>query len=377
MTRIAAVLSALLLFFLLPVSVNGLETEMSAAYAEEYAALMEVLPPALQDRCAELLANPKGSPGIRDEFGWKAVLGAVRDAASAAWPTAFDAGVRLFGLILCAGMFSNMKNAIGFQGGTEAFSLCSTLCFALMLVESTSSLLDGSTAFLTSVTALTNGIAPVLCAVTAAGGQLTGAAVSKASLMLLFALFQNMGTFFMTPMVYAGFCFGIVSAVGGTVRLDGITRCLRKFFTTVLSFLMLLLSFVIGIQGALARSADTFSMKTVKFALGSMIPLIGGALADAAATVSGGLSAIRSAVGGVGILAIMMLLLPILLRLLLYRLVLGLCRGAAELLGCDREANLIGEVHATLGFMLAIVALVSVLFLFVLSLFTMIGGGIG
>jgi hypothetical protein len=63
-----------------------------------------------------------------------------------------------------------------------------------------------------------------------------------------------------------------------------------------------------------------------------------------------------------------LLLLPVLLHLLLHRMVIGAAQGMAELLGCEREGRLLGDVYATLGYVLAVVALSSVLFVFILAL---------
>ena len=109
-------------------------------------------------------------------------------------------------------------------------------------------------------------------------------------------------------------------------------------------------------------------MKTVKFALGNLIPLIGGALSDAVGTVAGSLNLIKTTCGAVCAAAVVILILPLILQLLLHRAVLAVCQGAADLVGCEKESRLIGEVHSVLGYMLAVVSLASVLFLFVLAL---------
>ena len=64
----------------------------------------------------------------------------------------------------------------------------------------------------------------------------------------------------------------------------------------------------------------------------------------------------------------------------LYRAGLVLIGSAAEMLGCDRERELVSGVVAVYGYMLAAVALLSVLFILMLTLFTKtalaFGGGI-
>ena len=95
---------------------------------------------------------------------------------------------------------------------------------------------------------------------------------------------------------------------------------------------------------------------------------MGNALSDAVGTVAGSLTLIKNTCGVLGIVTVSLLLLPVLLHLLLHRMVIGAAQGMAELLGCEREGRLLGDVYATLGYILAVVALSSVLFVFILAL---------
>jgi len=135
-----------------------------------------------------------------------------------------------------------------------------------------------------------------------------------------------------------------------------------------------IVGFTISVQSVLAKSADSLSLKTVKFALGNMIPLVGSAVADAVSTVAGGLGVIRAFYGGLCVLALLIFLLPVLAQLILHRLVLAVCQGMAEMLGCEQEGKMIAEIHGVLGCILAMVALMSVLFLLTIILFAFLGG---
>jgi len=62
------------------------------------------------------------------------------------------------------------------------------------------------------------------------------------------------------------------------------------------------------------------------------------------------------------------LAVPLIVQLVLNRTVLALCRGAAEMIGCEREGRLIGEMHGVVGTLLAAAAMGSLLFLLILAL---------
>ena len=72
-------------------------------------------------------------------------------------------------------------------------------------------------------------------------------------------------------------------------------------------------------------------------------------------------------IGGVGFL--LLLTLPVLLSLLLTRLAFLLGGGIAELLGCDAESRMLGDLGTVYGSMIAVVCMTSVMFILALILF--------
>jgi stage III sporulation protein AE len=181
-----------------------------------------------------------------------------------------------------------------------------------------------SEGYLSMLASCSGGISPVVCALFVSSGNITTATVTNTTLMLVYTLFQNGIRVFLWPVVQMAYVMGIVGNLGGSLRLDGISRFVRRLFTWLLSLVMLFLSVLIGVQSTMAVSADSFSMKTAKFALGNFIPLVGNALSDAVGTVAGSLSLIKNSCGVFGIVTVALLLLPVLLHLLLHRAVIGI-----------------------------------------------------
>ena len=72
--------------------------------------------------------------------------------------------------------------------------------------------------------------------------------------------------------------------------------------------------------------------------------------------------------------------LPTFWSVWLYRCGLVLVSGAAEMLGCDRERELLSGVVSVYGYILAVIAISAVVFILMLTLFTKstlaFGGGL-
>jgi len=344
---------------------EGIAAEL---YGEELEQFSAVLPDELPPELRGALRAPDGVETAADALDFSAVWARIAAEIRDAWPSAAALMLRLMGLLMISALFGGCGKALGGSSLTPACELCSTLCTALAAAEPLGAMLNSCRGYLETMTELVNGVTPIACALCAASGQLNTAAVSRAALMLLYTLYQNLYTVLLLPAVRIEFCFGIIGSIGAGVRLDALSRGVRRVFTWLLAMLGLVLTFTIGVQNVIAKSTDSFTMRTVKFALGSFIPLVGGALSDALGTAAGSLSLIRTACGAVCMAAVLILAVPLIVQLVLNRTVLALCRGAAEMIGCEREGRLIGEMHGVVGTLLAAAAMVSLLFLLILAL---------
>ena len=368
------IIASTLLFILLTVPVRATEASFYASFSDELAGLMEGLPQDIQDQYGDIFNTPEGITEIENSVRISSVKESILSALENAWPSASSLFSHLMALLLCSAMFHGVKHAFRSPVLESAFSLCSTLVFGITLADGVDILLSNALTFLQSLSNLSASAAPIAAAVAAAAGHLGAAAVSHASLMLLFTLMQNIGTAVLVPLVRISYCLCIVSTAGKFVRLESISKCIRKIFTVLLSFGSVIVGFIISVQSVLSKSADSFSLKTVKFALGNMIPMVGGAVSEAVSTVAGGLGVIRTFSGTLCMLGLLLFVLPVFAQLFLHRAVLAVCQGAADMLGCEQEGKMIAEIHGVLGCILAMVAFMSVLFLLTIILFTLLGG---
>ena len=118
-------------------------------------------------------------------------------------------------------------------------------------------------------------------------------------------------------------------------------------------------------------------MRGVKYAVGSMIPVVGGAVAGTLSTVAEGVSALRGLCGVAGIILVALLLLPTLVELLLTRAVIRLAATAASMLSCDGEARILGEIASLYGYLAAAVSICAVTFMTALGILIRSGIALG
>ena len=174
-----------------------------------------------------------------------------------------------------------------------------------------------------------------------------------------------------TVMPVAGICLALAlpDAVSGKLNLRPLGGLIKRTYALTFSFLMLMLCGVLGIQTTLSKGSDTLALRTMRFAAGSFLPVVGGSVSEALRTVSGSVQYLRGVVGVGGILVILYAFLPVFLSVLLNRITFLLCGAAAKLLGCDGEERILSELASVYGYFMAVIASLFVLMIFSLTLF--------
>lgn len=224
---------------------------------------------------------------------------------------------------------------------------------------------------------LSDALLPAFAGLYAAAGNAGTAAVSSSGFTLLSLLLENLAAGLLLPILQVIFAFMLIGALGFGARTEGLGRVLRNCYVTLLVFFSLLLTASLGFQGNLAAAADSLSVRSVKFAVGRLIPVVGGSLGETLRTLSASLALLRGSLGTLAVAVLLSFLLPTLVSLLIHRFCLSLVGAAAGMLGAARAEKIFSDFHTLYDLAIATLAIGSVLFLLILALLSQAGLAIG
>lgn len=255
------------------------------------------------------------------------------------------------------------------QSGTgRAVSLITALAITLLLFSGEETRFAQIDRFFDTVRALCLSLLPLMGLLYAMGGNV-GAAVANHGVMSGFlAILETVCSGAVIPVANGLLALAVIDAVSGKASLRALATLVRRTFTWGLSFFMMLLTFVLGTQQTLAKGSDTLALRTVRFAAGSFLPVVGGSVSESLRTVAGSVSYLRGVVGTGGIFVVFFLFLPCFLSVLITRLAFLLGGAVAGLLSCPREEKLLGELAGIWGYFLAVIACLFVMTVFSLTL---------
>lgn len=205
---------------------------------------------------------------------------------------------------------------------------------------------------------------PVMSAVSVACGGFTTAGVCHMLLLGASEVIVRLSESYLLPILSVTASLGITGSVFPSTSLDSLVNLVKKTLTWIISVTMTLFSGFVALKCTITGRADGAAAKTAKMLVSGIIPIVGGAVSDAYSTVKGSFEVIGGTIGGAGIIAIIMLLLPSILELMVYRFVMWTGSAAADVFSSDAMSKLLKSIDS--GFAIAQCVLVCYSIIFIL-----------
>ena len=231
--------------------------------------------------------------------------------------------------------------------------------------------IKAASGYLSDLSAVTEASIPACAALLVASGRIGGAATTVTYITLLSALFEKIFSGVVLPLIASAFALTLVECVypgRSPVRISTFPLSVAKWLSVTTAAVS---AFVFGIQSHLSASADSVGMKTLKMAIGSSIPLVGGSLGDTASMISAGASSVKSAFGATLLVIMLTLLITPLLSLAVGRLALSAASSLSGALGEDAEP--FKSLSSVMAALIAAVASAGAIFMVVIVTFTSYG----
>ena len=327
-----------------------------AAHAESSAAdyCRENLGDAVPDEAAEILdehgLTPDNGGAISLTFG---------DVLSSLWDMIKEraaAPLKLLVSLLGVVMLNALAGTLSENGGLKsAFSAVSVLAGAGMTVAAVCGIITETLSLLSSAAAFMLAFIPIFTGIAAALGYITSASAVNASTLAATQLFSQLAVNFLAPLCGSIMGLSVAGAVCPELDISKLGALIRKFVVWALTLIMTVFTSVLSAQTFVANAADSAFLRTAKFMVSSAVPIVGGTISDAAATVQGGLVMLRGSVGTYGLAAAAAIILPMLITVFCYRAALACAQAAGEIFGCKELAALFSSCGSVMSIIIAVI----------------------
>lgn len=273
----------------------------------------------------------------------------------------FSAMVLGFGVILICSAFGGMLGSRLQVSDTYNY-ICALSLLAVVLTPLMNTI-SASIAAIKSVGLFMLSFIPIYGGLIIASGGVASGTIYQSVMLVFCELITEGLSFVISPIISAYVCIGVASSVSAIEGAYMIALRIRSVANWLIGFIMTIFTGFLSIQSVVGRAADNITMKTARFFVGSFIPVVGTALGEALTTVTAGVGLLKSSVMAWCIVVLAIMLLPLIIELLLWRVAMFILSSLAISLNIPDSARLFDTVSAGVGFLVAIMLSVAVMFI--------------
>lgn len=206
-----------------------------------------------------------------------------------------------------------------------------------------------------------NCLVPILISLIIATGQVASGAVLQPILIFAVIFIGNIINLVILPITTASMILSIASNISDKVQIGNLAKFFKSSITWFLGFIITIFVGLLSLEGTLTSSVDGLTIKGIKSAASTFIPVVGKALGDSVDTVLGATSLIKNSVGFVGIVIVIAICILPIVKLIILNIMYSLLGAVSEPLADKKIVNVIGQVSGVFKILLGIMFFVSVL----------------
>ena len=325
--RVAAIFLIVIFLFMTPMPIYA-EGELKDIYDSLPNGVGELLPEDFGDKVEK--ENGTSAVKLLDVPFFFSFLG--RSLSVALSDTA-PLVLSLTAAVLICALLSSLSNENLTVGRVMSFA--SSVCLCSSCISVIKPLTDQCLGTIKVISGIIKTSLPIMTAVSLSSGQVNAAAANATFLNATLALTEEIGKSVLSPLIAVSLGFTAVSALsqGSGIDLTRMVASVKKVFIFLISLLSSVLCITMAFQTVIAKGSDTILLRSIKFASGTSIPIVGSALSEAAGTYLSGLSLIKSSAGALIAAVIALATLPMLLKLFAVKICLTFVAFISDILG--------------------------------------------
>ena len=285
---------------------------------------------------------------------------------------------RLLGTILMVTVLSSLLKSTGsglFRSSAEVYS---TVCVLTVVTVIAPQLFEVFGQALEAVKVSGGFISvfiPVFTGVVAASGHLATAAACDMGVLAASEVIVQLAASSLMPILSGVSMLSVTGAAFPHCDMSGVVGLLKKVITWGLTVVMTVFIGFVTLKCTLAGKADGAASKAARFVISGSVPIVGGAVSDAYATVRSSFDLIRGTVGVTGCFAVALIILPPVLQIMLFRLVMWIGSAAAELFGEEQMKKLLSSFDSAIAIAQSLLVCYGLMFVLSTGIIIQTAGG--
>lgn len=252
----------------------------------------------------------------------------------------FSSSLKLFtkvlGVIIIAGVFAFIIDEKKYK---DAINILLVPIVTVIIVEELNLCISSAMALIRLNGNFILAFVPVYAIAVAVSGN-PATAITYNTMVLGFSeIISAVLNYVFSDIIGCYFCLCIGFSVNKSINFPRFISAVNRFVSFVLGLISSVFASVLTVKGIFSAATDSVSAKGIRFAIGSLIPVIGSSISEAYSTLIGSIGILKNSVALIGIIAVMLISTPVIIEIALFNISLNMLSFISEFFECNELSD--------------------------------------
>ena len=167
----------------------------------------------------------------------------------------------------------------------------------------------------------------------------------------------------LVPLITFSAVLSVAGNVGDRNGISGFVKIVKSATKWIMALVITVFTGINAIYGFATPALDAVGTRTLKFAVGSLVPIVGGFLSDTLDTVTASGAVVKNAVGASGIVMLCIICLPPIIKLGIMQMMFKLISAITEPIADRRISGMLWDIGVAFVALFGVMVLTAVMFI--------------
>lgn len=274
--------------------------------------------------------------------------------------------------IICS-LIKNLQSAFSSESISE---IAFYACYALMIIVLTRTFiisLDLAKDIITQISGFMSKLLPILVVMLGVAGGFTESATMDPIVLGTTIIIPKIYLNIILPLILITFVLQFTNNISTEPKISNLCSLVKSSVLWIQGLILTVYIGLLTVRGITASTIDAVTLKTAKFTIDNFIPIVGKTFSDAIASVAGYSLIIKNAIGSVGLLVLILIILYPIIKIFLSSIILKISSSLLEPIADKRITKAVFSAGDSLILILSSVLSVSLMFFVLIAMMVSAG----
>ena len=274
--------------------------------------------------------------------------------------------------IICS-LIKNLQSAFSSESISE---IAFYACYALMIIVLTRTFiisLDLAKDIITQISGFMSKLLPILVVMLGVAGGFTESATMDPIVLGTTIIIPKIYLNIILPLILITFVLQFSNNISTEPKISNLCSLVKSSVLWIQGLILTVYIGLLTVRGITASTIDAVTLKTAKFTIDNFIPIVGKTFSDAIASVAGYSLIIKNAIGSVGLLVLILIILYPIIKIFLSSIILKISSSLLEPIADKRITKAVFSAGDSLILILSSVLCVSLMFFVLIAMMVSAG----